>query len=190
MLQQAISYVTIEPAEIDAWRDAIVDVYRLAFRPPPYGKGENVVSQFKSSFAKHAGYEGFRCVAALAGGHDLCGFIYGYTGQSGQWWYEQIVAQIDSATREKWFEDAFEVVELAVRPAMQGRGIGGGLHDRLLPAAPNRTAVLSTLDAETRGLQLYRKRGWQVICSRFQFSGVPEPYLIMGLELERLRKDP
>ena len=178
----------LQASDVMYWHDEFVDVYRQAFRPPPYEKGENVVRQFQSTLERHAGRDGFRCVAALrADGSGLCGFGYGYTSQAGQWWHNQVVGQLDSTTAGAWFEDAFEIVELAVRPQMQGRGIGGQVHDQLLQLVSHRTAVLSTLDSDTRGLRLYRKRGWQDIRNDFYFSGVREPYLIMGLRLQEIR---
>lgn len=171
------------------WRDEFVDAYRAAFRPPPYEKGEDVVRQFQSTLERHATRDGYRCVAAFGGdGSDLCGFGYGYISQPGQWWHDQVVQQLDAATVAEWLADAFEIVELAVRPPMQGRGIGRRLHDQLLMPATQRTAVLSTLDADTRGLRLYQKRGWRVLRSRFFFRGVREPYLIMGLRLAAFRE--
>lgn len=176
--------LVLKPADVGRWHAELVAVYREAFRPPPYEKGENVVRQFESTLRRHAERAGFHCVAATPpDGSALVGFGYGYTSQPGQWWHDQVVRQLDSATVEEWFLDAFEVVELAVRPEAQGHGIGQRLHDELLAPAPNRTAVLSTLDADTRGLRLYRKRGWQIIRSGFHFGGVREPYLIMGLRL-------
>jgi ribosomal protein S18 acetylase RimI-like enzyme len=133
---------------------------------------------------RHASRDGFRFVAALmAGGSGISGFGYGYVSQAGQWWHDQVVEQLDEGTIAEWFADAFEIVELAVRPDMQGYGIGGRLHDLLLRLAPQRTAVLSTLDADTRGFRLYHSRGWRVIRDGFHFRGVHEPYLIMGLRL-------
>ena len=176
--------IVLGSGDVARWQNELVEVYREAFRPPPYAKGENVVRQFDSSLQRHVARDGFRCVVAKAVGvPGLSGFGYGYTSQSGQWWHNEVVRQLDADSVEEWFADAFEIVELAVRPALQGRGIGGYLHDHLLQPVTHRTAVLSTLDAETRGLHLYRKRGWQVIADGFYFRGVREPYLIMGLRL-------
>ena len=85
--------------------------------------------------------------------------------------------------RGRWLEGAFELAELAVRPPLQGRGIGGRLHDHLLADRPHRTAVLSTLQEETRALHLYRSRGWRTLLEHFSFSGVGRVYRIMGLDL-------
>lgn len=182
--ERTLAIVNLEAADVARWRSEMVDVYRQAFRPPPYKKGENVVRQFDSTLERHAERDGFRCVAALtADSSGVIGFGYGYTSQAGQWWHDQVVRQLDRETVQEWFADAFEIVELAVRPAMQGRGVGRRLHDALLRPVAHRTAVLSTLDADTRGARLYLKRGWRVIRSGFRFGGVREPYLIMGLRL-------
>lgn len=186
-MERAPTIVRLRPEDVERWRRELVEVYRQAFRPPPYEKGENVVRQFNNTLKRHTQRDGFRCVAALTSdGSGLAGFGYGYTSQSGQWWHDQVVPKLDPEIVQTWFSNAFEIVELAVRPAMQGRGVGRRLHDELLGPVPHRTAVLSTLDADTRGSRLYRKRGWRVIRSDFHFSGVREPYLIMGLRLPLL----
>lgn len=173
-----------QSGDVRRWHDELVDVYRQAFRAPPYAKGENVVRQFRSTLLRHAQRDAFRCIAARdADAGALVGFGYGYASRQGQWWHDEVLRQLDAATAEAWFADAFEIVELAVRPQMQGRGIGGRLHDVLLDGVAQRTAVLSTLDADTRGFRLYRSRGWSVLRSGFYFSGVSDPYLIMGKRL-------
>lgn len=184
MIEPRVDIVELDRQQVIRRQSDLVAVYRDAFRPPPYEKGENVVRQFHSTLERHTANAGFRCVAALAGdGQQICGFGYGYTSRDGQWWHDQVVRHLDENTVIDWFSDAFEIVELALQPGMQGLGIGGRLHDNLLQPVSHKTAVLSTLDAETRGLQLYRSRGWRTLCKGFIFSGVREPYLIMGLLL-------
>jgi ribosomal protein S18 acetylase RimI-like enzyme len=170
--------VELEPEEVRRRHDDLVDVYRQAFREPPYSKGENVVRQFQNTLPRHSEREGFRCVVARDVG-EFVGFGYGYTSRPGQWWHDEVVRRLDAREKTFWFKDAFEIVELAVRPRMQGYGVGGRLHDRLLEGLSQRCAVLSTLDADTRGYRLYRSRGWQVLRRGFHFSGVSDPYLIM-----------
>lgn len=185
VIEQGVKIVELDRAQVIERQDDLVNVYRDAFTPPPYEKGENVVRQFHSTLDRHVKNEGFRCVAAMvAASGRFCGFGYGYTSRKGQWWHDQVVRQLDARTVDLWFSDAFEIVELALQPQMQGLGIGGRLHDRLLEPVPHCTAVLSTLDAETRGLHLYQNRGWRIIRNGFIFSGVREPYLIMGLRLK------
>jgi ribosomal protein S18 acetylase RimI-like enzyme len=59
----------------------------------------------------------------------------------------------------EWLENAFDFTELAVKPLYDGRGIGSALHHALLDGVGMRTAMLSTLQEETRGLRLYEHKG-------------------------------
>lgn len=164
-------------------KEEVVDVYRAAFSPPPYRKSEHEVRQFRSVLEGHTGRQGFRCCLARQKRKPLAGFAYGYTARRGLWWYDVVAAQMDRQMRREWLDDAFEFVELAVRPDRQGRGLGGRLHDALLAGLPHGSAVLSTLDAETVARHLYRSRGWRVLVEEFRFPNVPRPYVIMGRHL-------
>jgi hypothetical protein len=44
-------------------------------------------------------------------------------------------------------------------------------------------AVLSTLQADTAAMRLYRRKGWQVLVSDFYFPGSTRPSAILGLNL-------
>lgn len=171
-------------------QQAIVSVYRAAFTPPPYEKREGSMQQFANVLEKHVAREGFRAVIArrvdrdpFRDGKAVVGFAYGYHSSAGQWWHDKVAAALGREKAAYWLSDAFEFVELAVRPTHQGLGLGGQLHDALLEGLRNRTAVLSTLDAETAGFHLYRKRNWQVLLSGYNFPNVRRPYMIMGKEL-------
>jgi len=172
----------LEPAAALAIRPEVVRVYRAAFAAPPYGKTAAAAERFAGTFGRHAARAGFRLAAARAGSH-LAGFGYGYGSGPGQWWRDTVAAALGPALVARWLDGAFELVELAVLPADQGRGLGAALHDGLLAGLPQRTAVLSTIAVETAGLRLYRQRGWQVLHPGLRFPGVAEPYMIMGLDL-------
>jgi ribosomal protein S18 acetylase RimI-like enzyme len=132
----------------------------------------------------HVRRQGFRCLLAreIPGG-AIVGFAYGYTSRTGQWWHDIVEGAMPAEQAVHWLAGAFELVELGVLPEAQGQGIGARLHDRLLVGLPHKTAVLSTMQVETRALQLYRRRGWVPLLENFHFPGVIEPYMIMGLEL-------
>ncbi|MDX1663122.1 MAG: GNAT family N-acetyltransferase [Candidatus Promineifilaceae bacterium] len=182
--RQPATIVALSPAETGAALDEIVHVYTAAFAPPPYSRGRRQASNFKRTLGRQFDRGGFKMIVAYHGSHHkLVGFGYGYTCREGQWWHDQVAAAMPPARYQRWLEDAFEIAELAVLPAMQGRGIGGHLHDTLLAERPHRTAVLSTLQEETRGLHLYRSRGWRTLLENFSFSGVRKPYRIMGRDL-------
>lgn len=182
-------------------RPALMEIYHAAFTEPPYDESEATVRQFGRILEDHVRRPGFKCVVAVAGDEvetgaiagrppeDVLGFAYGYTSRPGQWWYDAVTRRLDPAVNATWMDDPFEMVELAVRPAHQGQGIGGRLHDALLEGLPHRTAVLSTAAAETAATHLYSSRGWVILNDAFTFPGSSVPYVIMGLRLTETKKN-
>jgi ribosomal protein S18 acetylase RimI-like enzyme len=161
----------------------VVDVYREAFGESPYFEGEAEVARFaREALPRHAVHAGFRCVVARDGG-AVVGFAYGYTSAAGQWWHDWVAAQLDPAVAAEWMTDAFELVELAVRPAAQRQGAGGRLHDAVLSGLPHRTALLSTRDEDTPARRLYRRRGWVPLRESVRPAPDGPPVLFMGLRL-------
>jgi len=83
-----------------------------------------------------------------------------------------------------WLDDSFEVAELHVAPDYQGRGIGAGVLLRLTSGRPERTALLSTRDADSPARRLYRGVGFTDLLTAFHFfPGGEPPYAVMGAEL-------
>jgi ribosomal protein S18 acetylase RimI-like enzyme len=134
----------------------------------------------------------------------LAGFTYGFHGVPGQWWHDTVAGALTlyaraSASRGAggggpraaadgpgWLDDSFEVAELHVLPSYQGKGIGRELLLRLTSGRPERTAVLSTADAESRARRLYRGVGFTDLLTGFRFSGGEPPYAVMGARLPLL----
>ncbi|BAS26595.1 GNAT family N-acetyltransferase [Limnochorda pilosa] len=160
---------------------SMVQVYAAAFSQPPY-RGVDAGS-FAQTLERHAGRPGFLGFQADEDG-ELAGFAYGYTSRTGGWWHDRVRAALDAKVAAIWLDAPLEFVELAVQPRFQGRGVGGRLHDRLLEAArpSHRRAVLSTLEAETPAMHLYRRRGWQVVAQGVRF-GPDDRYRILGRRL-------
>ncbi len=178
----------------------MVEVYRSAVTIPPYTDDLGDVLTFAGRLPYHARWKGFRCVVACnqaenlpasvpgenppaAGDPIVVGFAYGFTSQPDTWWRELVTGAMSLPAALEWLEDCFEFVELAVTPAFQGQRIGGQLHDALLTGVTHRTAVLSTLQADTNAVHLYRKRGWVDLVENFRFPGIYKPFLIMGLKI-------
>ncbi len=181
-----IEIIPIPVQEIEIVKDQIVDVYGEAFASPPYRMQETDVWQFAGVLPRHTSRKGFRCFVARevtqwkqADGRIL-GFAYGFIGETGQWWHDLVARGLGREAAKEWLTDVFEVTELAVLPALQGKGIGGKLHDALLCGLPHHTAVLSTADVETVAMKLYQKRGWLTLLHNFYFPGYSMPYRIMG----------
>ena len=140
--------------------DEIVEGYRAAFTAPGYDETDDQVRSFGTeTLPKHAGYEGFRLATVREAG-TLLGFGYGYTGQPGQWWSEQVAAAAPPAVSAEWLGGHFEVPELAVRPDAQGRGFGAAVMDTLLLGLPHGRALLTTYADDRAAPRLYQRLGW------------------------------
>jgi ribosomal protein S18 acetylase RimI-like enzyme len=154
---------------------------------------------------RHAGYAAFRAIAAIArpaggaatdgedgdGGEpvtgELVGFAYGFHGGGGQWWHDLVsrttASVLGSRAAQDWFGDSLEIAEVHVLPGYQGRGTGLAMMLRLTAGRPERAAVLSTMDANTRARRLYRGLGFTDLLTSFTFPGTELPYAIMGAPL-------
>jgi ribosomal protein S18 acetylase RimI-like enzyme len=161
--------------------DPMVRIWMAAMRRPP----DHPRSQtFGQALQRHVTSRDFRCRVAHGPQGQPVGFAYGYTGCAGQWWTDLIAAAMDEATRDRWMNGHFELVEIHVHPQWQGRGIGGSLHDSILEGLPNATALLSTQKGPTAAFALYQKRGWETLIEGFLFPQETREYRIMGLRLK------
>lgn len=179
-----VEIVGLPATELGPVIEQILHVYGAAFALPPYNRDASQTQAFAGTLMRHLANDDFRCCVAREDGNGrILGFTYGYTGRPGQWWYDVVAAAMEPRVVEQWLDGGFEFVELAVLPEAQGRGLGGRLHDALLDGQPHRAATLSTIQYETAALGLYRKRGWVKLLQGVVFPNVPEPYLVMGLDL-------
>jgi ribosomal protein S18 acetylase RimI-like enzyme len=114
---------------------------------------------------------------------ELIGFGYGYTGEHGQWWTENVARSLTAAQRAEWLEPPhYEIVELHVRPAWQRRGAGSALLAQLLTRQPHDRALLSTQTGSRKARSFYAKNGWQELAGVDFGRGYP-PYLVLGKRL-------
>ena len=117
----------------------------------------------------------------------MAGFAYGFHGAAGQWWHDLVRAALGSAGGDEfaraWLADSFEVAEVHVNPDFQGRGIGRRLVRALAHPRLERTALLSTQDAESRARRLYRGLGFTDLVTGYRFPGTEPPYALMGAAL-------
>jgi ribosomal protein S18 acetylase RimI-like enzyme len=117
----------------------------------------------------------------------LVGFAYGFHGSGGQWWHEVVRRAASSVlgarTADDWFGDSLEIAEVHVLPGYQGQGTGLAMMLRLTAGRAERSAVLSTMDANTRARRLYRGLGFTDLMTGFEFPGTDLPYAIMGAPL-------
>ena len=188
-----VTFTELRAAEFRSAIDAFVAVYAAAMNPPA-----RMLAGRDAILDRHAANPGFRALAALADADTLAGFTYGFHGESGQWWHDMVAGALGatpgraslssasasaSADGRGWLDDSFEVAELHVVPDYQGMGIGRSLLLRLTADRPERTAVLSTADTESRARRLYRGVGFTDLLTGFRFAGGDPAYAVMGAAL-------
>ncbi len=127
-------------------------------------------------FDRHRAREGFRLATAWEG-DELSGFAWGYIGQPGQFWTDQVKDTLPAEVTRTWLGGHFEFVELAVTPEHRRHGLGRRLHDVLLDGIPARRALLSTDNADTPAVRLYSSHGWR------KLGELTPEVQVMGLEL-------
>lgn len=172
----------VEAKSVPAYQEQLVTIYRRAFARPPYGKDETEIAEFARSLPRHLVQPGFRMVIAEAQPGLLAGFAYGFNNDPDHLWYREAAKALPAAVVAEWLAGGFRLVEIAVTPEMQGRGIGGRLHDRLLQGVVKRRATLLTIAADSSAYQMYRKRGWILLHGALTFPGIARPYRLMGHE--------
>lgn len=167
------------PAEFGRHVDDAMGIYvrAMGYRP-------TVGKQRAVSARRHASNEGFETRAAVSADGSLVGFGYGYTSRPGQWWHDLVRRALpEQAIANGWLADAFELSELHVDPAWQGRGLGRELLLQLADAIPHTAILLSTPDAETRAFRLYHGLGFVDLRRRYRFPGDDRPFAVLGARL-------
>lgn len=156
--------------------DQAISVYGEAFMRPPYrdpGRGREVRDRIITVHRFRPGYAGRIAVEAGA----VVGMAYVHTSMPGQWWHDTVASTLGPGLAERWLSSALELVEIAVTPDAQGRGIGSCLIDSLITDRGERSCVLSTR-SDSRAHELYGRLGFEVI-GEMTFAPGGAPFLIM-----------
>jgi ribosomal protein S18 acetylase RimI-like enzyme len=183
-MRRELSVREESPGEFTARLDQLIRVYAAAMRP-----SADMLPGRRSIMIGHAAYPGFRALTVAENGSgETVGFGYGFRGVPGQWWHDTVARALNAAygaaVAGAWLNDSFEVAELHVVPEYQGRGIGSGVLLRLTSGRSERTALLSTRDADSPARRLYRGVGFTDLLTGFEFfPGGEPPYAVMGAEL-------
>ncbi|MFF9473315.1 GNAT family N-acetyltransferase [Streptomyces roseolus] len=141
--------VLLRPEEAPARRDELIALCAQAFAGAPWHDTPlGAVRTADRLLGSAARGDGFHAVTALGPDGELLGLAAG--------WTDTVLSGAGPA---------FELAELLVAPAHQGRGLGRALHDALLAAAGTGPALLMTLDVpELTGR--YARWGWTVVDRR------------------------
>lgn len=138
-------------------------VYLSAYGAPGYDETPARAEQFgNEQLPLHSQRDGFKLVVARAD-ERIVGFVFGFTGQRGQWWSDRIAAAAPADIVAEWVGGHFEIVHLAVRVEAQRQGLGAALLDGLLADLPNEKALLTTYSDDRPAPRLYRRKGWQLL---------------------------
>jgi ribosomal protein S18 acetylase RimI-like enzyme len=177
-----------------------LNVYVDAMRYP-----RGTESQRASMWLEHTRRHGWQAVAAVetdlpVGGcpaaeelavATLLGVAYGYRGAPDQWWQQQVTRGLHRVgcprdETARLMGDYFELTELHIDPAAQGRGLGEALARRLLTNRGEANVLLSTPEtsgAANRAWRLYRRLGFTDIIRGYHFAGDPRAFAILGRTL-------
>lgn len=161
--------------------EGAIAVYGEAFGQPPYSdpdRGREIRQRVRETHSKRPG---FRFLVACAGPERVVAMAYGYHGASGQWWHDTVSKTLGPLEAAEWLGDSYELVEIAVHPAVQGNGIGAVLVDELLAPRSEATCVLSTR-TDSDAHNLYRRLGFEEI-RRMAFTTGGYPFYVMGKKL-------
>jgi GNAT superfamily N-acetyltransferase len=155
---------------------AVWPVYESVF-----GDYSDYATRRAAVWDKHRARAGFRLARAYDG-DTLVGFAYGYTGEHGQWWTDNVLEVLEPGIADAWLGGHFELVTLGVLDAHRGRGVGRGLMRVLLDGLPHeRLLLMTSSDPSDPARRLYASEGWDVLG-----PGIGEGKVIMG----RLRSGP
>jgi len=197
-VQPGVALADLDGNQFLANLEACAGVYAAAMNPP-----EEQLPGRHTIMERHAGYAAPATGAAADGGPAargrsagragtgaaprIVGFAYGFRCAAGQWWHDLVsraaASTLGTRAAAAWFDDSLEIAEVHVLPGHQGRGTGLAMILRLTAGRPERAAVLSTMDAQTRARRLYRGLGFIDLLTGFEFPGTDLPYAIMGAPL-------
>lgn len=188
--------VDLSPREMADRLSEALSVYVTAMGYPP-----GTESHRAAMWLEHTRRRGWQAVAAVEtadeqpGGPAIVGVAYGYRGAPDQWWQQQVLLGLQHRGRHDaaaLMADYFELTELHVLPAAQGRGLGEALARRLLAGRAEASVLLSTPEIrgeENRAWRLYRRLGFGDVIRGHHFAGDPRAFAILGRPLPLDRPD-
>jgi ribosomal protein S18 acetylase RimI-like enzyme len=182
-VQQAAGVTELGKSGFLAAIDELVAIYAAAM-----GAGPDELPSRRAIMERHAANPGFRALIVTSGDPaQIVAFTYGFRGMPGQWWHDVvragIVARSGQPTAATWLDYVLEIAEVHVLPDFQARGIGRLMMLALTAGRPERTALLSTRDAETPARRLYHSLGFVDLLTDFLFPGGGPAYAVMGAML-------
>lgn len=182
-MQQAAGVSDLSRPDFLAAISELLAIYAAAM-----GAERDELPTRRAIMERHAANPGFRALAVTVGDPArIVAFTYGFRGVPGQWWHDVVRAGIVGSSGESaaaaWLDSVLEIAEVHVHPDFQARGIGRLMMLALAAGRAERTALLSTRDAETPARRLYHSLGFEDLLTGFLFPGGGPAYAVMGATL-------
>jgi ribosomal protein S18 acetylase RimI-like enzyme len=182
-VQQAAGVSELGTSDFLALISQLLAIYAAAM-----GAQQDELPTRRAIMERHAANPGFRAMTVASGDPaHIVGFTYGFRGLPGQWWHDVvrsgIVASVGEPAAAEWLDSVLEIAEVHVHPDFQARGIGRRMMLALTAGRRERTALLSTRDAETPARRLYHSLGFEDLLTGFLFPGGGPAYAVMGARL-------
>ena len=160
----------------------------LAIYAAAMGAERDELPTRRAIMERHVSNPGFRALAVTCSDPArIVAFTYGFRGVPGQWWHDVVRAGITASAgwtaAQDWLDSVLEIAEVHVHPDFQARGIGRQMLLALTAGRDERTALLSTRDAQTPARRLYHSLGFEDLLTGFMFPGGGPAYAVMGATL-------
>jgi ribosomal protein S18 acetylase RimI-like enzyme len=156
----------------------------LAVMSAAFGLTERGSRERAHIVRRHAARAGIVTRAGFVDGDCLVGFCYGFPSDDSAWWERQILPHLAQAGHDDWLTpDTFELTELHVHPAHQGRGLGRRLITEVLSRAELPRALLSVRAGDSPARRLYTSLGFRDLTAEFFFGPAQPAYTVMGAPL-------
>lgn len=179
-----VQVTAVDAAPLRERVDDVVAVYKAAFLDLFESNPDRAARDRQVHVGGHLARDDIRGAMALDPAGTLVGFCYAAPGRPGSWWHDVVTRAVGPTLAEEWLSDVLEVVELHVRPAHQGDGLGRRLLRTVLDGASQRTTALSALDDPTLPARhLYAAEGYRPLLEGFAFPGSATRYAILAARL-------
>lgn len=155
----------IQIEELDNYAEQIKNIYSAAHGYSAES-ADFLITRIKNAEAKGLNLILLGCFQEK----DLIGFVFGFGFAKGNWWEQQIAERLPVSY--DWYENTFELNELAVEPRMQGKKYGEKLMRALLDEIKSKNILLGTAKHNNEHvLRFYKKLGFEIVIDNFFYEG-------------------
>jgi GNAT superfamily N-acetyltransferase len=158
------SCVSVEPVSgetANAYFEPICQLYLSVFSSPPLSRPIEKLRTQRCTLARLIDKPTFGLAVATEAGR-LVGFAYGHGLGSDTHWWDDFLMPLAVETMREWDGRTFVVIDMAVAPTHQFRGIGKRLLSTLLASRPEERASLAVVVGNEGAERFYRHLGWRL----------------------------